>query len=137
MLAVLNDVNSEVSTEQAMSLFSKAGRADLARGIGERLNAQAQVLLDLADEKRNMGDVRGAVQSLLEALHLAPENLKVILSVAGGILRQMAELGWDHPMGELCQAQLAKIARLDPAHPRLKALTDEYAATQRKYGIGA
>jgi tetratricopeptide (TPR) repeat protein/CheY-like chemotaxis protein len=137
MLAVLNDVNSEVSTEQAMSLFSKAGRADLARGIGERLNAQAQILLDLADEKRNMGDVRGAVQSLLEALHLAPENLKVILSVAGGILRQMAELGWDHPMGELCQAQLAKIARLDPAHPRLKARTEEYAATQRKYGIGA
>jgi tetratricopeptide (TPR) repeat protein len=135
MLAVLNDVNSEVTTQEAMALFSKAGRQDLARGIGEQLNTQAQILLDLADEKRNMGDVRGAVQSLLEALHLAPENLKVILSVAGGILRQMAELGWDHPLGELCEAQLAKIAKLDPEHPRLKALTDEYAATRRKYGI--
>jgi tetratricopeptide (TPR) repeat protein len=137
MLAVLNDVNSEVTTEQAVAVFEKAGRHDLARGIGEQLNAQAQILLNLADEKRNMGDVRGAVQSLLEALHMAPDNLKVILSTAGGILRQMAELGWDHPLGELCHAQLEKIAKLDPAHPRLKALNDEYAATRRKYGIAS
>jgi tetratricopeptide (TPR) repeat protein/CheY-like chemotaxis protein len=137
MLAVLNDVNSEVSTEQAMALFTEAGRPDLAEGMSAQANAQAELLLGVADEKRNMGDMRGAVQSLLEALHMAPRNLKVILSVAGGILRQMNELGWDHPMGELCHEQLDKIRALDPNHPRLQALVDEYGATKRKYGIAS
>jgi hypothetical protein len=68
---------------------------------------------------------------------MAPRNLKVILSVAGGILRQMNELGWDHPMGELCHEQLDKIRALDPNHPRLQALVDEYGATKRKYGIAS
>jgi tetratricopeptide (TPR) repeat protein len=135
MLAVLNDVNSEVTTEQAMAVFTQAGRPDLAHGMGEQLDAHAQILLGVADEKRNMGDVRGAVQSLLEALHMAPRNLKVILATAGGVLRQMNELGWDHPLGELCHEQIDKIRQLDPQHPRLQALTDEYMATRRKYGI--
>jgi tetratricopeptide (TPR) repeat protein len=135
MLAVLNDVNSEVTTEQAMAVFAQAGRHDLATGIGEQLNEQAHILLGVADEKRNMGDVRGAVQTLLEALHMAPNNLKVIMSVAGGILRQMNELGWDHPLAEMCHEQIEKVRRLDPAHPRLKPITEEYVATRRKYGI--
>jgi tetratricopeptide (TPR) repeat protein len=136
MLSVLNDVNSEVTTDQAVAVFTKAGRPELAREIAEQLDTQAQVLLGVADEKRNMGDMRGAVQTLLEALHMAPQNLKVIMSVAGGILRQMNELGWEHPMGELCHAQLEKIRQMAPDHPRLKPLLEEYAATRRKYGIG-
>jgi tetratricopeptide (TPR) repeat protein len=137
MLNVLHDVNSEVTTEQAVDVFTKAGRPELAREISEQLDTQAQVLLGVADEKRNMGDMRGAVQTLLEALHMSPQNLKVIMSVAGGILRQLNELGWEHPMGELCYAQLEKIREMAPDHPRLKPLLDEYAATRRKYGIAA
>ncbi|GAB3452980.1 response regulator [Massilia terrae] len=137
MMAVLNDVNSEVSTEQAMDVFAKAGRNDLARAIGEQLDTQAQILLGVADEKRNMGDMRGAVQTLLEALHMAPQSMKVTLAVAGGILRQMNELGWEHPMGELCHAQLEKIREQAPDHPRLQPLLNEYNATRRKYGIAS
>jgi hypothetical protein len=120
-----------------MDVFAKAGRPDLARAIGEQLDTQAQVLLGVADEKRNMGDVRGAVQTLLEALHMAPQSLKVMMAVAGGILRQMSELGWEHPMGELCHAQLEKIRAQAPDHPRLQPLINEYNATRRKYGIGS
>ncbi len=136
MLAVLNDVHSEVTTGQAMEVFAKAGRPDLARAIGEQLNTQAQVLLGVADEKRNMGDMRGAVQTLLEALHMAPQSMKVMMAVAGGILRQLNELGWEHPMGELCHQQLEKIREQAPDHPRLQPLLNEYNATRRKYGIG-
>ncbi len=137
MLSVMNDVGSGVTVEQAVSVFVKAGRPDLADGMGQQLNAQAQILLGLADEKRNMGDVRGAVQTLLEALHLAPNNLQVMVAVAGGILRQMNEMGWDHPLAELCHEQMGRIREQDPQHPRLSALAEEYQATQRKYGISA
>ena len=124
-----------LSAQQAMNVFVKAGRPDLADGMGKQLRAQAQILLGVADEKRNMGDVRGAVQTLLEALHMAPGNLQVMIAVVGGILRQIMEMGWDHPLAGLCTEQLERIRALDPAHPRLQALDEEFLAAKRKYGI--
>jgi hypothetical protein len=103
--------------------------------MNKQLRAQAQILLGVADEKRNMGDVRGAVQTLLEALHMAPGNLQVMIAVVGGILRQIMEMGWDHPLATLCEEQLGHIRAFDPGHPRLQALDAEFAGAKRKYGI--
>ena len=137
MLTVVNDPAAGMTTAGALQVFADAGRRDLADGMGQQLKAQAQILLAVADEKRNMGDVRGAVQTLLEALRMAPGNLQVMIAVAGGVLRQINELGWDHPLGELCFAQLENIRALDAQHPRLGPLTDEYMAMRRKYGISS
>ena len=137
MLTVVNDSAAGITTQGALEIFAEAGRRDLLEGMGQQLRAQAQILLGVADEKRNMGDVRGAVQSLLEALRMAPGNLQVMIAVAGGILRQINELGWDHPLGELCFAQLENIRAVDARHPRLGPLTDEYMAMRRKYGISS
>ena len=135
MLAVMNDVNSGVSMQQVMQVFSRAGRPDLAEGLGIQLKQQSHELLSVAAEKTNMGDFKGAVQTLLEAKHKSPGNLPVMIALVQGILRQLNELGWDHPLAEVCHAQLDTIAKLDPAHPKLQQLTEEYTATQRNYGI--
>jgi tetratricopeptide (TPR) repeat protein len=135
MLSVLNDAASGVSMQQAMSVFVKAGRPDLAEGMGVQLKAQAQGLLNTAAEKTAVGDFKGAVQTLLEARHLAPGNLPVMLALVLAILRQMGELGWDHSLGEQCAGVLDTIRKLDPAHPQLALLNEKYLATKRKYGI--
>jgi tetratricopeptide (TPR) repeat protein len=135
MLTAMNGQDGSVTVQQAMNVFVKAGRPDLADGMGKQLRAQARILLGVADEKRNMGDVRGAVQTLLEALSMAPGNLQVMIAVVGGILRQIMEMGWDHPLAGLCAEQLEHIRALDPGHPRLEALDEEYAGAKRKYGI--
>jgi tetratricopeptide (TPR) repeat protein len=137
MLTAMNGQEGAVTAQQAMNVFVKAGRPDLADGMGKQLRAQAQILLGVADEKRNMGDVRGAVQTLLEALGMAPGNLQVMIAVVGGILRQIMEMGWDHPLAGLCAEQLEHIRALDPAHPRLQALEEEFFAAKRKYGISS
>jgi tetratricopeptide (TPR) repeat protein len=137
MLTAMNGQDGSVTVQQAMNVFVKAGRPDLADGMNKQLRAQAQILLGVADEKRNMGDVRGAVQTLLEALHMAPGNLAVMIAVVGGILRQIMEMGWDHPLAGLCAEQLEHIRALDPGHPRLKALDEEFYAAKRKYGISS
>jgi tetratricopeptide (TPR) repeat protein len=124
-----------LTLDQASDVFVQAGRADLVQGMHQQLRAQAQVLLGVADEKRNMGDVRGAVQTLLEALAIAPRNLQVLTAVVGGILRQTMEMGWDHALAAVCTEQLEHIRALDPAHPRLSALDAEFVAAKRKYGI--
>jgi DNA-binding NarL/FixJ family response regulator len=135
MLTAMNGQDGAVTAQQAMNVFVKAGRPDLADGMGKQLRAQAQILLGVADEKRNMGDVRGAVQTLLEALHMAPGNLQVMIAVVGVILRQIMEMGWDHPLAALCAEQLEHIRAVEPGHPRLQALDEEFAAAKRKYGI--
>ncbi|MEX5745884.1 tetratricopeptide repeat protein [Massilia sp. X63] len=135
MLSVMGDAGNQVTVDQAMNVFVRAGRPDLADGMGQQLRAQAQILLGVADEKRNMGDVRGAVQTLLEALHMAPGNLQVMVAVAGGILRQVNELGWDHALGEVAHEQIERLRAIDPGHPRLAALGDEFLQAKRKYGI--
>ena len=135
MLAVMNDVASGVSLQQAMGVFAKAGRQDLAEVMGAQLKQQSQNLLTVAAEKTNMGDLKGAVQTLLEALHKSPSNLQVMIALANGILRQLGELGWDHQLAETCHRQIETIRKLDPAHLALGPLADSYAAAKRKYGI--
>ncbi len=135
MLAVMNDVGSGVSMQQAMSVFVKAGRPDLAEGMGVQLKAQAQALLNIASEKTSMGDFKGAVQTLLEAYHLSPGNLQVMMALVLGILRQIGELGWDHSLGEQCAGVIATIRKLDAAHASLGLLEEKFAAAKRKYGI--
>jgi tetratricopeptide (TPR) repeat protein len=137
MLTAMSGQEGAVTAQQAMNVFVKAGRPDLADGMGKQLRAQAQILLGVADEKRNMGDVRGAVQTLIEALYMAPGNLAVMIAVVGGILRQIMEMGWDHPLAGLCAEQLEHIRALDPGHPRLKALDEEFLGAKRKYGISS
>lgn len=134
-LATATPQDAGASARQATEVFVDAGRPDLAEGMVRQLRAQARILLGVADEKRNMGDVRGAVQTLLEALNLAPNNLQVMVALVGGILRQVMEMGWDEPLGALCGEQLAHIRGLDPAHPRLAALEAEFLAAKRRYGI--
>jgi DNA-binding response OmpR family regulator/Tfp pilus assembly protein PilF len=135
MLSVMNDVASGVSMQQAMSVFVKAGRPDLAEGMGVQLKAQAQGLLNLAVEKTTMRDFKGAVQTLLEARHMSPGNLPVMIAFGKGILRQIDELGWDHPLAEQCTGVIDTMRKLDATHPQLAQLTDEYQAAKRKYGI--
>jgi DNA-binding response OmpR family regulator/Tfp pilus assembly protein PilF len=135
MMSVMGDASGQVTVDQAMNVFVRAGRPDLADGMGQQLRAQAQILLGVADEKRNMGDVRGAVQTLLEALHMAPGNLQVMVAVAGGILRQVNELGWDHALGEVASEQIERLRAMDAGHPRLAALTEELQQAKRKYGM--
>jgi len=134
MIGVMHGAGG-VTQQQALNVFVKAGRQDLANGIGAQMKAQAQILLGMADEKRKMGDVRGAVITLQEAIQLAPGNVQVMVALAGGMLRQILELGWDHVLAESCGALLTRIGALDDAHPRLAALQEEYAVAKRKYGI--
>lgn len=135
VLAVMNDIDSGVSIQQAMSVFVKAGRPDLADGICATLKVQAQGLLDVAADKTGAGDFKGAVQTLLEARHLSPGNLAVMVAAGRGMLRQINELGWDHLLAEQCGGVIDTIRKLDPAHAELGQLNDAYQLAKRKYGI--
>jgi tetratricopeptide (TPR) repeat protein len=135
MLNMMNDPESGLSMEQAVGVFEKAGRHDLARGVGDRISHQVEELLSDAANKSRVGDHRSAVVTLNQALRRTPGNLPVLYAAAQAVVKQLDELGWEAPLGEQAASLIGRIRRLDPENPLLEALLAQYNGAQRKYGI--
>jgi DNA-binding NarL/FixJ family response regulator/Tfp pilus assembly protein PilF len=137
MLNLMNDTDSGVSMDDAVQVFEKAGRHDLAEGMGEQIKHQVDELLAHAAEQRGQGDLRAAVDTLNAGLRKAPGNMALLPAATGAMLKQLDDLGWEAPLAEQCQFLIERMRRLDPDHPALEALMAQYQYTQRKYGISA
>jgi tetratricopeptide (TPR) repeat protein len=135
MLNLMNDTESGVSMDDAVQVFEKAGRHDLAQGMGEQIKIQVDELIAHAEEQRTQGDLRAAVDTLNAGLRKAPGNLALLPAAASAMLKQLDDLGWEAPLAEQCQFLLDRMRRLDPNHPSLENLLAQYQHTQRKYGI--
>jgi DNA-binding NarL/FixJ family response regulator len=135
MLNLMNDTDSGVSMDDAVHVFEKAGRHDLAEGVGEQIKVQLDELIADAAEKRRHGDLRAAVDTLSAALRKAPANMSLLPAATSAILKQLDDLGWEVPLAEQCAFLLERMRKIDPGHPSLEALQTQYAHTQRKYGI--
>lgn len=135
MLNLMNDTESGISMDDAVQVFEKAGRHDLAQGMGEQIKIQVDELIAHADEQRTQGDLRAAVDTLNAGLRKAPGNMALLPAAASAMLKQLDDLGWEAPLAEQCQFLLERMRRLDPGHPSLEHLLAQYQHTQRKYGI--
>lgn len=135
MMKLVNEADSEVTMEQAVDVFEKAGRHDLAQGLGQQLKNQVQELLQEAAGKAESGELKGAVFMLRQALRRTPGNLPVLFASSEAVLRQLNMLGWEATLAEQLQNHLQTIRKIDPKHPKLESLRMQYEATQHKYGI--
>ncbi|KAB8046722.1 response regulator [Janthinobacterium rivuli] len=135
MMKLVNEADSEVTMEAAVDVFEKAGRHDLAQGMGQQISNQVQELMQDAASKSESGELKGAVFVLRQALRKTPGNLPVLFASVDAILRQLNMLGWEAPLAEQAQHQMQMIRKIDPKHPQLESLRQQYAATQHKYGI--
>ncbi|CDG83037.1 response regulator [Janthinobacterium agaricidamnosum] len=137
MLNLMNDSDSDITMEQVVDVFEKAGRHDLAQGMGAQISQQVQDLLSDAASKSDSGELKGAVFVLRQALRKTPGNLPVLFASVEAILKQLNMLGWEATLAEQAQHQLQTIRKIDPTHPTLESLRQQYAATQHKYGIAS
>ncbi|MTV36154.1 response regulator [Duganella radicis] len=137
MLNLMNDTESGVSMDEAVEVFEKAGRHDLAQGMGEQIKIQVDELIAHAAELRSHGDLRAAVDTLNAGLRKAPGNMALLPAATSAILKQLDDLGWEAPLAEQALFLLERMRRLEPDHPSLETLQAQYQHTQRKYGISA
>ncbi|HAT30620.1 MAG TPA: response regulator [Janthinobacterium sp.] len=135
MLNLMSDPDSDMTMEQALDEFEKAGRHDLAQNMGTRINKEVEALMSDAADQSSQGEVKAAVFALRLALRKTPGNLQLLFASVEAILRQLNTVGWEAPLAEQAQHQLHSIRRLDPTHPLFASLREQFAATQRKYGI--
>nr|CCO25552.1 Hypothetical protein JPAM2_11455 [uncultured bacterium] len=137
LLGITSDINSEVTTNMAMDIFEKADRHDLAVNMSQQLAQQVKDLLRQASEKAALGDLRGAVSIMQEAVHKAPENIQVLEASANMMMKQLDAMGWEHGVGEQIRNVLDQIKRRDPSYLQLFEMMKSYRALQAKYGIAA
>jgi tetratricopeptide (TPR) repeat protein/CheY-like chemotaxis protein len=135
IMHMMNDAEKPITMDEAVSVFEKAGRHDLARGVGDKIDGEVRELVTEAEAMARQGDHRAAVSTLNQALRRTPGNLKVLYAATQAILTQMDQLGWEAPLGEQAGALIERIRRLDQGSPELDALLKQYSGTQRKYGI--
>ena len=135
MMKLVNEADSDVTMEAAVDVFEKAGRHDLAQGMGQQITHQVQELMQEAASKSESGELKGAVFVLRQALRKTPGNLPVLFASVDAILRQLNMLGWEAQLAEQAQHQMQVIRKIDPRHPQLESLKQQYEATQHKYGI--
>jgi tetratricopeptide (TPR) repeat protein len=137
ILGLLNDGDSGVTMERAVDLLEKAGRHDMAQGLGAQISQQVQDLMSDAAGMADQGDHRAAVIVLNQALRKSPGNLELLFAAVDATIRQLNLVGWETPLAEQVQNRLHTIAKVDPKHARLAELREQYAGTQRKYGIAS
>lgn len=137
VLDMMNDSARGLTVEQAVDVFEKAGRHDLAVTVGRRATQQAEEALSDTAQKLGQGELRAAVGAITAAVRRSPRNVQVLLTAVQTILRQLDELGWEAPLAEQATALLARLRKLDPANGALEHLAQQYGATRRKYGIAA
>ncbi|WUR16094.1 response regulator [[Empedobacter] haloabium] len=137
VLGMLHDGAAAITIEQAVDVFEKAGRHDLAVSVSQRATQQAQEALSETAARLGQGEHRAAVLAITAAVRRSPGNVPVLLAAVQTILRQLDELGWEAPLAEQATQLMARLRKLDPGNGALEHLAQQYGAAQRKYGIAA
>lgn len=137
VLSMTSQARGALAAPAAVAIFADAGRADLADGVGRQLGLAAQALVDVAAEQTRDGDLKGAVHSMLEARLKSPASVAVTVAALEAILRQLDQLGWDHPLGERIAGLLDAVQASGDGQAHLKALQELHARVRRKYGIAS
>ena len=130
MLDVMNNAASPAAHEKAVQLFQQAGRTDLAERVASESRRVVVDLVSAGADKARIGDYRGAVTLMMEAVAKLPENPQVVFNAAVAVLKYLENLGWDERLGAQARSLIDTARRLDSANPRLGSLTALYQKIQ-------
>ncbi len=135
MLEVMSNATDNRALSKAMRIFEQAGRQDLADSVSKESRRRVVELVSAGAEKAKLGDYRGAVELMTEAVHKLPDNPQVVFNAAIAVLKCLENMGWEGKLGEQARAYIDSARRLDPTNPRLAPLAELYQVIARKYGI--
>lgn len=135
MLDVMNNAADDAAMARAVAALEQAGRKDLSQSLVRKSRQQVAELEAACEDKIGQGDYHGAVELMSHAAHKMADNPEVALNAAVAVLTCIENAGWDDELGAQAHRHIENARRLDMAHPRLGALSDQYRATLKKYSI--
>jgi hypothetical protein len=116
-------------------MLSKRGREDLSEVLEERVHNEVKGLIAAGAEKVRAGDYDGAVREMMGAVKKMPGNPHVLFNAALALLRHIENRGWSDTFAAQARTLIRRTRRLDPANPRLEALTGFMQQLVKKYGV--
>lgn len=120
---VLRNAGDAETVTQTRAVLNRQGRADLSPQIEAQLHAEVRGYIEDGARKAKAGDYDGAVSEMMSALRKMPGNPHVSFNAALALLRHIENKGWNERLAAQARALIARTRRLDPANPRLDAIT--------------
>lgn len=136
MRDVMRNAPNNAAMAKAMSVFEKAGRAELANAIAQESRQAVVELVAAGANKAKEGDYRGAVTLMVEAVNKLPDNPQVVFNAAVAVLKCLENMGWEERLGQYALSLIDTVRRLDPVNPKLPALAGLHQQILKKYDKG-
>jgi len=136
MRDVMRNASNNAAMARAMSVFEKAGRADLAGALAQESRQAVVELVAAGAHRAKEGDYRGAVALMMEAVDKLPDNPQVAFNAAVAVLKCLENMGWEDRLGQTVLTLIRTVRRLDPLNPKLPALADLHASILKQYDKG-
>ena len=134
VMDILRASTDERTVETTRSMLRERGREDLSDELEQRLHAEVKSLIAAGAHKAQAGDLDGAVQEMMVAVHKMPGNPHVLFNAALALLRHIEHRGWNERLVAQARTLIARTRRFDPNNPRLDALVGFMQQLGRKYG---
>lgn len=132
---ILRHAPDEQTIRETRGLLAEQGRSDLSKQVDEKLHAEVRSYVTAGAQKAQAGDHEGAVSAMMGAVRKMPGNPLALFNAALAVLRHIEHTGWNDRMAEQARTLIARTRKVDPANPKLEALSTFLAGLERKYGM--
>lgn len=135
VMDILRNSADERTVETTRAMLRAKGREDMSEELEQRVHVEVKGLIAAGADKVRSGDYDGAVQEMLSAVQKMPGNPHVLFNAALALLRHIENRGWNERLAAQARNLITRTRRLDPANPRLDAITGFMQQLTRKYGV--
>lgn len=132
---ILRNAEDEGTIVKLRGALKRRGRGDLAEAIEARIHEEVKGFVAHGAELAQAGDYDGAVKEMMNAVRKLPGNHHVLFNAALALLRHVEHKGWNERFVNQARALINRARKLDPANPRLDAITNFMQTLARKFGI--
>ena len=119
---------------QIRQIFEQTGHGDSGRDLLAQVDKEMVVLNNRGIIAARSGNLRGAVELLMQAADEAP-NLQFLLNAAKAIYSLLDQDGWDAALAARADDYLQRAELKDPDSPKVNAARLLRSAAARKHGI--
>lgn len=112
--------------KQAEAMFEKAGRLEEGKALIADSSKEVIGLNNQAVKMAQSGDLKGAMEILMDAAERLPGNTTVVLNAVHSMLAYMEKFGFERQAATLAKQYMDDVKRRDPANPKLIKLREMF-----------
>lgn len=132
---ILRHAQDEQTIVSTRELLAEYGRKDLSEQVDKQLQHEVRHYVSAGARKAQAGDFEGAVSEMMGAVRRMPGNPQVLFNASLALLRHIEHNGWNERLAGKARMLISRTRKVDPANPKLDALTTFMAGLERKYGM--